>query len=193
MRTTPGGRKGANAMVVAACVAALISAGEAKPVRAADPKDGALAFVQALYASYAHGRGPDLNGTASERVFTTRLSRLIRADEASTPPGDVGALDGDPICDCQDPGGLRVQRVVVTLTGPERAQARVDLRFPDGRRRIRLDLIEGRAGWRVDDVHTSDLPSLVSLLAAATLRQNLPHEAQSGLTTVPRSRGSSRP
>lgn len=140
----------------------------AGPVGAIDPNASAKAFAAALYRAYVHGSGPDITGHGASAVFSPRLLRLIRKDQASTPAGEVGALDGDPICDCQDPSGLRLARLDVTSSGPGRAVARVTLSFPDGRRRLRLDLEEGQAGWRVSDVHTADMPSLLGLLQSTS-------------------------
>src|ERR1700743_2435568 len=61
---------------------------------------GAKAFVAHLYAAY-HGQGPDYLGPMAAKVFSPRLLKLIRRDTALA-HGEVGALDGDPICNCQD-------------------------------------------------------------------------------------------
>ncbi|HUO12618.1 MAG TPA: hypothetical protein VMU37_07670 [Caulobacteraceae bacterium] len=116
------------------------------------------AFVTRLYGRYAHGQ-PDYAGKDAPSVFTSRVIRLIDRDRARTPPGDVGALDGDPICDCQDDSGLKLVRLDVRASGPETATAAAHLRFAGGEQQtVRLDLV--RTG------HTTDMPSLVRLLSA---------------------------
>lgn len=123
----------------------------------------AQAFVAGLYAAY-HGKGPDYLGREAKATFAPALLRLIRRDATETGPGDVGALDGDPICDCQDFGGLRNVRMKVT--GGVKGQARATVRFQISSewRTVNLDLVAIQGHWRVGDVHTADTPSLVSYL-----------------------------
>ena len=125
--------------------------------------DAARAFTTKLYAAYQTGE-PDYLGRDAEGTFTPPLLALIRRDQASTPSGDVGVLDGDPICDCQDAGGLKMTRLVVEAAGPKAARAKVTLRFPGETRRVTLELKAIRGHWRVADVHTAATPSLVLLL-----------------------------
>ncbi|WP_293385897.1 hypothetical protein [Phenylobacterium sp.] len=132
------------------------------PARAQDAA-GARAFVVGLYAAY-HGHGPDYLGRQAPQVFAPRLLTLIRRDAAETPQGDVGALDGDPICDCQDAGGLRGVAVEVTGGAGGRASAVAHFRISAEARTVRLDLVAVQGQWRISDVHTADTPSLVSLL-----------------------------
>lgn len=128
--------------------------------------DDAKAFTLGLYLAYAH-REPDYLGAGAQRVFSPRLLGLIRRDERLTPAGDVPSLDGDPVCDCQDPEGLGQVRVEVTTVGPGRARADVRFRFPDGPHEVTLDLVSVRSHWRIDDAHTRDTPSLVRFLEDA--------------------------
>jgi hypothetical protein len=123
----------------------------------------AQAFVAGLYAAY-HGKGPDYLGRQAKVTFAPALLRLIRRDAAAAGPGDVGALDGDPICDCPDFGGLRNVRVTVTGGGKGRARATVRFQISSEWRTVKLDLVAIQGHWRVGDVHTADTPSLVSYL-----------------------------
>jgi hypothetical protein len=139
---------------------------------AARAQDAASAqtFVTGLYAAYRHHPGPDYLGPVAKDVFSARLLALIR--RAALANGEVGALDGDPICDCQDASGLRLRELTTVsqaIAGRPSGKliATVRLRGPDGSRTLRLDLIAVDGHWRVDDVHTHDTPSL-----AAYLRQH---------------------
>jgi len=125
----------------------------------------ARGFVTGLYEAYAHGE-PDYLGRQARAVFTPRLLGLIRRD-ARNAHGEVGALDGDPICDCQDASGLKPTWVGVDHIGPGHASVRVDLHFPDGHEVITLDLLSVAGRWRVDDIHSPSTPSLVKLLGGA--------------------------
>jgi len=130
---------------------------------AAQDAASADAFVRGLYAAY-HGAGPDYLGRQAGAVFAPPLLRLIRRDAAQTAPGDAPDLDGDPICDCQDSGGLTLTDVKVEGGADGHATATVRLRIAKDRRTVRLDLAAVQGHWRVSDVHTAETPSLVSYL-----------------------------
>ena len=136
--------------------------GRAEPVRSTPALEGARHFVRSLYAGYEHAE-PDYLGKGADKVFSPRLLGLIRANQKATPDGDVGALDGDPICDCQDQQ-LTDLSVDVTPLSPGHVRARVRFRKLGQPHDMTLDLAMGRRGWRVDDVHTRDTPSLISYL-----------------------------
>ncbi len=142
----------------------LLAALALAPGASAQSLDDARAFVAGLYRAYARSPEPDYLGPRARGVFSPRLLGLIRRDERNA-HGEVGALDGDPICDCQDPDGIRLVDLDVTTAGPGRATARARVRFAGARRETMiLDLVTVRGRWRVDDVHTPDTPSLVRLL-----------------------------
>ena len=133
--------------------------------RAQDAADAA-AFVRGLYGAY-HGKGPDYLGRQAASTFSPALLGLIRQAAAQSPADEVGALDGDPICDCQDFG---ISRLTVTIAKAERDRAQATARFRNlgEARTVRLDLLAVSGHWRVDDIHTADTPSYV-----AYLRQSL--------------------
>lgn len=144
----------------ALCLAALVLATPGSG--AAQDLASARTFVEGLYGAY-HGDGPDYVGRQAKRVFSPALLALIHRDKARTPRGDVGALDGDPICDCQD---FEITKVIVTVepAGAGRATARAQFLNFGKPQTVRLDLVVGPGGWRVDDVHTPDTPSLARFL-----------------------------
>ena len=133
------------------------------PLARAQDLGTAHEFVAGLYAAY-HGKGPDYLGHDAKAAFSPQLLRLIRRAAATTPADEVGAIDGDPICDCQDSSGIRMANLKLTRGPQGRATATVRLRFPDEFRTLRLDLIGVDGDWRVCDVHTKDTPSLVAYL-----------------------------
>lgn len=122
----------------------------------------ARAFVAGLYDGRAETRDP--LGEAAPRIFASPLLAAIRKDQHDA-QGEVGALDGDPICDCQDDGGMTVSKLAVSPVDARRARADVTLRWPANEtRRVRFDLVVTSAGWRIADVHTAETPSLLDLL-----------------------------
>ena len=144
--------------------AALIAAALAVPFGAhAQGLDAARQFTLQLYAAYQHGE-PDYLGRDARLTFAPQLLALIRRDQATTPSGDVGILDGDPICDCQDAQGVRLAHLTIRQAGPARAHAKVTLSFPTETRSMELVLVAEGARWRVADVHTRETSSLAKLL-----------------------------
>ena len=142
------------------------------PVLPAQDIPAARAFVQKLYSAYEHPASqsdPDVLGKAAGRIFSPSLLQLIRRSEARTPKGDAPPLDGDPICDCQDPGGLHLVALTVNPVDSSHASAVATLRFPGESKPdiITLSLLATPAGWRVDDVATADTPSLRKFLQEA--------------------------
>jgi hypothetical protein len=123
------------------------------------------AFVERLYANYAHeDYSPFVH---PERVFAPGLLAAINEDSRLA-NGEVGYLDGDPICSCQDTGGMRSS--VASVTGSRgQATARVTVSWEGttDRRDIRLKLIRTPAGWRVADVSSPDDASLLHDLQEA--------------------------
>ena len=126
-------------------------------------QDGASAraFVERLYRAY-HGDGPDYLGHRAKAVFTPRLIALIRRD-AALAHGEVGALDGDPICDCQD-FEITSVRAEIRLAGPGRAVAVVRFRNFKDPQTVTLDLVDAGHGWRIDNIHSKSTPDLADYL-----------------------------
>ena len=135
--------------------------------------ESARAFTWSLYRAYEHG-GPDYAGRQAPETFAPHLLSLIRRDQAETKPGDVGVLDGDPICSCQDASGMKATDVKVQAAQNNQAEAAVTLHFPDGNRLVRLDLQAIDGQWRVADVHTKDTPSLVGLMESELAAKSHP-------------------
>jgi len=131
-----------------------LAAAAAQP-QAATPR----AFLERAYASYAN---PHFNPfDHMDRYFAPRLIAAIREDSRLA-HGEVGYVDGDPICQCQDPDGLHAKVGRVTQQGPAKAQAEVILDWTDSTaRRVRFSLVRTATGWRIADVSSSDEPSFM--------------------------------
>jgi hypothetical protein len=146
-------------------MALLVSLAIASPAVSAPAEPaGARAFIERVYAGYPR------NTPRSERAYYALFDRELRALIVKSDhyaEGDVGPLDGDPICDCQDDSGF--SHCLVGLTGNAHAAvARVRNIFapPELRNELvtyRLVLQDGR--WRISDIATPDRPSLKRWLA----------------------------
>jgi hypothetical protein len=74
-------------------------------------------------------------------------------------------MDADPLCQCQDPAGLRPVVREVRPSGRAGATAQILLDFGGSDRRdLRLRLVRTPAGWRIADIVTADEPSLLAAL-----------------------------
>ena len=128
----------------------------------ASQRSEAKAFVLHIYGAY-HGAGPEYLGRDATNVFSSRMLALLERDRALTPEGYVGALDGDPICDCQDFDISRVEATVRQI-GPGRAMATVRFVNTGTPETVRLDLVLVRARWRIDNIHNRSTPNLAVFL-----------------------------
>ena len=132
------------------------------------PAETPRAFVDRIYAGY---RDADYNPLdRPERLFAPPLVAAIRQDSRLS-RDEVGWLDGDPLCQCQDHQGLEpvlgeVRRAARSAT------ADILLRFPGyDDRHVRLRLVRTASGWRIADVATADDPSLLRDLQRSNRRR----------------------
>ncbi len=140
------------------------------PVRAGD-LTGARTFVAWIYSHYPTStRRPTfdaLEGPTKRAIFAPSLIALIDED-ARLAHGEVGALDGDPLCDCQDDGGMTFKIASVRSVDAAHAAAVVVRSYPNSKApevgTITLDLTVAKGRWRVFDVRSKDTPSLRALL-----------------------------
>ena len=153
------------------CLIANLTAGALPLSVGAAPTADARAFLVDLYRHYPTADTPgvfDPVGADAPKVFTPNLAGLIRQDQKYA-NGEVGALDGDPLCDCQDDGGLQANVSAVRQTGPTSARAVVILTFtassPPEVRRLVIRLSRVKGGWRIADIHSASEASLRAYLA----------------------------
>ena len=122
------------------------------------------AFIAQVYAGYRHAGYNPLDRL--DRTFAPELAAAIRED-ARLAKGEVGYLDGDPLCNCQD--YLKLSATIRSVAQPNRrtasARVRVNLGV-DRPRDLRLELKRTPAGWRIADV-VRDGESLLKALEKA--------------------------
>jgi uncharacterized protein DUF3828 len=136
----------------------------------APPAETPRAFVARLYAGYRDGNYSPL--VRPERIFAPPLVAAIREDVRLS-RDEVGFMDADPLCQCQDPSGLRPVVGKVRQPTARTATARVGLSFgASDRRELRLRLVRTGAGWRIADIVTADEPSLLAGLQRFNRRRS---------------------
>jgi uncharacterized protein DUF3828 len=143
-----------------------IALATASPALAAPAEPaGARAFIEHVYAG--HPRNTPRAEQAYYALFDRDLRALIVKNDHYA-EGDIGPLDGDPICDCQDDAGFSHR--LVSVTGDAHAAvAKVRNIFapPEPRNELvtyQLVMQDGR--WRIADIGTAERPSLKRWLAA---------------------------
>lgn len=149
--------------ILAAAAAALLAA-----PAAAQPSGSAETFVRSLYARYYETtsndeqRGPQWR---NESVYAPALVSLLRREQQLS-GGEVGFIDADWICQCQDYANLRLGDLRVTPRGRDRAAADVRFTIDGGPYHVRLLLLRTPRGWRVEDVDPDEGENLVAGLRA---------------------------
>jgi hypothetical protein len=129
---------------------------------AAQPTESPKAFMEQTYARYRSSSFSPLNHP--DRYFAPRLTTAI-SEDARLARGEVGYLDGDPICQCQDTAGMKPRVLKVTNQGAGKASVLVLIDWQDSTaRKARFSLVKVHGRWRIADVSSADGPSLLSAL-----------------------------
>jgi hypothetical protein len=154
------------------CIAALafvlpVASGEV----CAGAGDGAEAFVRGLYAQYTpHGHPVAFGYPDAKAIVDAPMLEWLHRDQVKS-KGDVGALDSDPVCQCQDWEHLKVDSVQSISRGPGTATVEVSVEDGSGKDRwhqtVRFDLVQAGGAWKIHDIHAHDLPSLIALFRDA--------------------------
>jgi len=142
--------------IAAACLARVAS-----PVAATPDDARARAFVEKLYSHYPsnpNGMAFDPTGKNASKVFDPGMVAAFREDSRLA-NGEVGFIDDDPLCQCQDDAGLKSKVVSVTMTGSNAADVVVNLQYPDATQALTLHLVPVNGAWRIYDLSTGDVKS----------------------------------
>lgn len=136
----------------------------------ASPAETPRAFVERLYAGY---RDSDYSPLARPgRVFAAPLVAAIREDQRLS-RDEVGYMDADPLCQCQDASGLSPQ--IGEVRQPTRSRATVHVLLDFGgsdRRNLSLQLVRTAAGWRIADIVTAEEQSLLDSIRRFNRRRS---------------------
>lgn len=130
-------------------------------------------FMERLYANY---RQSDFSPfTHPDRVFAPRLLAAINED-SKLAHGEVGYLDGDPVCQCQDTSGMHPSIAGVSLQGRDKAIVRVSIGWKGEKPRpAKFSLVRTPRGWRISDISSADDPSLLTALEASNRKMRAKH------------------
>jgi len=127
------------------------------------PSD-ARQFLETVYAQYTPSGTPTaMYDAKAASVLSPSLFRLVQ-ENAKVLQGDVGILDADPVCVCQDYDTIHVARIDVQSDGERRANASVTFSNLQSRQTVRFKLVAVGHAWRIDDIGSADVPSLRAAL-----------------------------
>jgi len=127
------------------------------------------AFAARLYASY---RDEDYSPFRHPRQVFAQPFVAALAEDSRLSRGEVGFIDADPLCQCQDPSGMKAELGDARRISERQSEVPVRLRFGAADvRYIRLKLIRTAAGWRVADIAAEDSPSFLGELQAWNRRK----------------------
>jgi len=120
-------------------------------------------FLEGIYSWDTNIDADDLLSDA--KTYTHSLISLFKQDQQRAGKGNIGKLDFDPLCSCQDPGGLKFSIVTLKPSPDKSMTAHIKLDgAPEGSVLLDLDLKWTRQGWRIDDTHSADVRSLRAFL-----------------------------
>ena len=144
------------------------------PATLAPAQDASSAtnFLQAVYRQYEnHGKGINLTGSSAGKFFHSSLISLIKKDERAVAP-EVGVLDGDPICSCQDWDGIWDLKIAIEMPDSARAIAFVSFSLSkdssaSDRRSLEITLAPEKGQWRIYNVFDKTDPHAPFDLRAA--------------------------
>lgn len=147
------------ALVLAGCGQGKVEAAaetDAAATPAVDP--AAEAFVRSLYAVEQGGTGA--TGEESEASgaseWSARTAALVAESEALGNPGEYAYFEANPICACQDDGGMELRNVTVTPRDADHADAAVVMVWtmaqPVETIRQTFNLVRENGQWKIDDI-----------------------------------------
>ena len=142
-----------NVVVNTDVAAATTPAGQPEAGGAESQTATAAALVADLYKQHDAKKSPFFqvkNRALVDKYFTKTLADLIWKDATSS-NGEVGALDGDPLYNTQDPQIKNFAIGKATVTG---LVATVPVTFTNGghKEALMFELKQGSASWRIDNI-----------------------------------------
>lgn len=125
-------------------------------VHAQPPSQTVEQTVRHIYQNYKSDATAPYFGETGERAITSaRIQQALTLNDNLTLPGNIGWLDYDPVCDCQDFGDLVLESVAITQTDADHADAVVRFRiFKDDKEKTTqtLKMVAENGRWVIDDI-----------------------------------------
>ncbi|MFT2789939.1 DUF3828 domain-containing protein [Serratia sp. T13T92] len=122
-------------------------------------------FLARIYAIYGHDEvtAAFIGETGPKRIASKQFIAVLEEDQALTLPGDMGYLDADPICQCQDYQNLVVTDINILSNDNKKSHATVTFRaFRDSNltTTTEFDLVAENGQWFIDDIFDTNQQSV---------------------------------
>jgi hypothetical protein len=136
---------------------------------AADQAVTPEALVAKLYKAHDAEKSPffqDKDRALVDRYFAKELADLIWQDVKTTPEGELGALDFDPLYNAQD---TEIKNFAVNKAKVDGAKATVVASFVnfDKKTRVTFKLMQVGDAWKISDIQYPEGHALLKLFRAA--------------------------
>jgi hypothetical protein len=160
----------------------------------AQDQASAQTFLLSIYKRYGKG-GPGVNtdGSRARLYFSSSLVSLLRADQKAVGPDEVGVLDGDPICGCQDWDAIHDLKIALTTSAPGRLKAAVsfalfgsDAKAEQSVRSLEMTLVAHAGQWRIDNIVDKSDPKAPFDLRAELVKEIRQMKQRVSTTPLPR-------
>lgn len=126
-------------------------------------KTEAYRFVNKVYSNYNNKDSIfNFKGPEAEKIFCPELLKLIQLDKKLA-QGEVGYLEEDPLCQCQDDGGLIVKSIIIKELSCDTI-AQVELNFPVKLVKIHLKIKKINERWCIEDISSEGSASIYKFL-----------------------------
>jgi hypothetical protein len=132
-------------------------------ISCADENTEAKGWVKNLYAAYQKDFvAMSIVGPNADTIYCPELLKLAKLDQKLA-NGENGILDWDPLCDCQDPEGMRIDEIVVKK---KNVFIYAELKFMISGTKMMLTLKLRKTGgkWLICDAISPTTPSLYEYL-----------------------------
>lgn len=132
----------------------------------ADPATSAKVWVTKLYSRY--DGGSDFNPIVTrDGVWDPAMLALMAKVDKAQDAGDGALFDFEPLCACQDNGGMTWQVTDASSSAPDKAEVTVTRVIGTDTGEVKLSLVRVGGDWRIHDVGTRDVESYSALLTEA--------------------------
>jgi hypothetical protein len=127
-------------------------------------------FVRAIFAQYVNGGPAELPPPPGQDPLFSRTMNALIGEDARAANGEVGTLEVDPFCQCQDQDGFVLDSMAVAQGDADTATASVVFTNMGNQQTATLDLVREGGNWKVDDVEMGTLSIKDMLMAEAEAR-----------------------
>jgi len=150
----------------AAPAAATPAAAPAAAPADADPAASAKVWATRLYSRY--DGGSDFNPIVTrDGVWDPAMLALMAKVDKAQEAGDGAIFDFEPLCACQDNGGMTWRVTDASASSPDKAEVTVTRVIGSDTGEVKLSLVKVNGDWRIHDVGTKDVGSYSGLLTEA--------------------------